>query len=258
MRHTLTAELDRLWRRRVVLPTAIAILVVSVGAATLVLLTVNSSAAGPGPSTAELSRAGGGTLVFRTATAFAGVFVFVVIAGMTAVEYSRGTMRTMLLQQPNRLGLLAGRLLGLLTFAAGVLAISEVLTWLVALVIAPSRGIDTGSWLSFAGVGAGIVDYLAVLFWLTVYALLATVLATLIRSVPLTLGVGIAWAGPIEHIIQNAWSPATQIFPGLLLEAFASGGTPQVGATAALATTAAYGAVAGVISFVVFRFRDVA
>jgi hypothetical protein len=27
-----------------------------------------------------------------------------------------------------------------------------------------------------------------------------------------------AWAGPFEHLLQDAWSPADRVFPGLLLE----------------------------------------
>jgi hypothetical protein len=42
------------------------------------------------------------------------------------------------------------------------------------------------------------------LFWITGYALLGMTVAVLVRSVPLALGIGIAWAGPVEHIIQDA------------------------------------------------------
>ena len=95
------------------------------------------------------------------------------------------------------------------------------------------------------------------MLWITGYAVLGTMVAVLLRSVPLALGVGIAWAGPFEHLIQNAWAPAVKVFPGLLLEAFVAGGTSDITSTRALATVAVYGVIAAVIASVVFARRDV-
>jgi ABC-2 type transport system permease protein len=84
------------------------------------------------------------------------------------------------------------------------------------------------------GLSSAISDYGVVLVWILGYALLATALAVVVRSVPIALAIGIAWSGPIEHLIQNAWSGAGRWFPGLLLEAFA-----------------------GIVACVVFARRDV-
>ena len=86
---------------------------------------------------------------------------------------------------------------------------------------------------------------------------LATTVAVLLRSVPLALAVGIAWAGPFEHLLQNAWTTAGRVFPGLLLEAFVAGGTPEVSPTRALVLVAAYAAVAAAAGVAVFARRDV-
>ena len=63
------------------------------------------------------------------------------------------------------------------------------------------------------------------------YALLGMAVAVLVRSVPVALAIGIAWAGPFEHLLQDAWDPAQRFFPGLLLEAFVAGGTSDVSET---------------------------
>ncbi|MDQ3574092.1 MAG: hypothetical protein M3404_04110 [Actinomycetota bacterium] len=44
------------------------------------------------------------------------------------------------------------------------------------------------------------------MFWVTGYAALATAVGVLVRSVPVALAVGIAWAGPFEHLVQEAWA----------------------------------------------------
>jgi ABC-2 type transport system permease protein len=256
----LRAELVKVLRRRVLLITAVATVVFAVGSAVVV---ASAEPAGDGPpagrgvTDVSLSEAGGGTEVFTTAASFAGTLVFVLFVGSVAVEFSRGTFRTMLLHQPRRLRLLAGKMAGLLSFAAAVLAAAEVLTWLAARLIAPTQDVTTSSWLSADALGQALSDYGAVLFWVTGYAILGMTVAVLVRSVPVALAVGIAWAGPFEHLLQDAWEPAQRFFPGLLLEAFVVGGTSDVSETRAFATVAVYVALAVAIAGTSFARRDI-
>jgi ABC-2 type transport system permease protein len=203
------------------------------------------------------SNAGGGTEVFTTAVSFAGTFLFVVFVGAVAVEFSRGTFRTMLLHEPRRLRLLAGKMAGLLFFAAVVLAAAEALTWVAARLLAPSQDVATGDWISAAALGDALTDYVSVLFWVSGYALLGMTLAVLVRSVPVALAIGIAWAGPFEHLVQDAWDPANRVFPGLLLEAFVAGGTTEVSASRALLTVTVYLLIAATVAATTFARRDI-
>jgi ABC-2 type transport system permease protein len=254
------AELVKVLRRRVLVITAVTTALFAIGSAAIVLAAAepaNRPVSGRGVTVGSLSEAGGGTEVFTTAVSFAGTFLFVVFVGVVAVEFSRGTFRTMLMHQPRRLRLLAGKIAGLLAFAAAVLAAAEVLTWVAARVLAPSQGVSTGGWVSLDGLGQAIADYGSVLFWVSGYAVLGTALAVIVRSVPVALAIGIAWAGPFEHLLQDAWDPAGRFFPGLLLEAFAAGGTPEVTATRAFLTVALYAAAAAAVAGTVFARRDV-
>jgi ABC-2 type transport system permease protein len=260
MIRTFRAEFVKLLRRRVLLLTAAFTVLAAVGGSAIVLAAAKPAAdAGAGRSVTleELGRAGGGTDVFRIVASFAGTFLFVVFVGAIAVEFSRGTIRTMLLRQPRRVPMLAGKLAALLTFAAVTLAAGEIMTWGAARSFAPSNHVATAAWTSAHAFGAAATDYGAVLLWVTGYAVLGTMVAVLLRSVPVALGVGIAWAGPIEHLVQDAWSPANRLFPGLLLEAFVGGGNAEVSAGRALATVAVYVVVAAVLAATVFARRDV-
>lgn len=254
------AEMVKLLRRRVLVLSAIAVVVVAVGGTAIVL----SGAEPAGPTTAgadltleSLADAGGGTEVFRRAASFAGFFMFVLFVGAVAVEFGRGTFRTMLLRQPARLRLLAGKLVALLTFSGVVVAVIMILTWIAARLFAPSQDIDTGAWTSLDGLAAGVVDYGAILFWITGYAVLGTTLAVLTRSVPISMAIGIAWAGPFEHLLVDAWDPGYRIFPGLQLEAFVAGGTVDQDATQAFVTIVAYVAVATAVAGLSITRRDV-
>jgi hypothetical protein len=240
--------------------TAVTTVVFAVGSAALVLASAEPAGgrfSDRGVTVESLSGAAGGTEVFTSAVSFAGTFLFVVFVGVVAIEFSRGTFRTMLIHQPRRVRLLAGKTAALVGFAAAVLAGTEVLTWTAARLLAPTQDIATSRWLSADALGQAVGDYSAVVFWVSGYALLATMLAVLVRSVPVALAIGIAWAGPFEHIVRDAWDPASRYFPGLLLEAFVAGGTSAVSATRAFLTVAVYVTLAAAIAATVFSRRDV-
>jgi ABC-type transport system involved in multi-copper enzyme maturation permease subunit len=253
------AELARLARRRMILWTLAAGLVFAVAGPLIVLASVKPAreTTSGTPSIETLSGAGGGSEIFRFALAFTGTLIFVVFIGVTALEFSRGTVRTMLLRQPQRLRLLAGRLLAMLSFAAATLAFVEVAMWIAARLRAPGIGISTSDWISVNGLGAAASDYGMVLVWMAGYAVLGTAVGLLVRSVPIALGIGIAWAGPFEHLVQNAWNPATKVFPGLLLEVVGQGGTADVSLNQALLSAAGYAVVAAAVAAIVFTRRDV-
>jgi ABC-2 type transport system permease protein len=253
-------QLTTILRRRVVAITALATLVFSVGAAALVLASASNGPVDPEgrrATLAALSRAGGGTEIFARGIAFTGTFLFVLFVGAFAVDFSRGTVRTMLLRQPGRTELLVGKVGGLLAYAAVWLGVAEVLTWIAAHLFAGGQHVSTSQWTSASALASAIGDYATALAWITGYAVLALMVAVLTRSVPIALGVGIAWSGPFEHLVQNAWPAAVKVFPGLLLEAFVAGGTTEISGSRALITAGAYAALAAAIAMVAFTRRDV-
>jgi ABC-2 type transport system permease protein len=262
MIRTYRAELRRLTSRRGLLVAAVLLLAAGVGGPALVFSAAKPAAQVRGggsfdPTVESLSAAGGGTQVFQYAAAFMGTLMFVLFTGLFAAEHSRGTYRTMLLRQPGRTPLLAGKLAALLTYAGGLLALLEVVMWVAGQVESGIGDVSTAKWTTAGAIPAALGDYLTVLAWVTGYAVYALALGILIRSVPIALAVGIGWAGPIEHIVSDSWTAAHDWFPGLLLEEIGQGGTGQVTLARALATTAAYVAVAGALTVVAFRRRDV-
>jgi ABC-2 type transport system permease protein len=82
-------------------------------------------------------------------------------------------------------------------------------------------------------------------------------LGVIVGSTPLALGVGVAWAGPFEHLTEDARSAADDWFPGLLLETLAAGGTGEVSLSRALLLVGVYAGAAAALAALVFRRRDV-
>jgi ABC-2 type transport system permease protein len=210
-----------------------------------------------GTTIRELSGAGGGTEGFSTALSFGGFFVFVLILANWAAEFSQGTFRTLLMKEPRRASLLAGKLAAQLVFAAGLLLLALAATWPVSLALAPSRDVSTSEWFTREALGAAVGDYGKALIWVTAWSCFGMTLAVLIRSIPLALAIGIGWFGPFEHITDAAWN-AVSWYPGLLLERLALGGTDEVSFARAVALVAVYAAVAVTVSMVSFARRDVA
>jgi ABC-2 type transport system permease protein len=255
------AEFLKLTRPRILAGTLVATALAAVIATSVAIFSVEASegpAAGRGVTLEELAAAGGGTEAFALGISFSGFFVFVTLAANWAGEFSQGTFRTLLMQQPSRPYVLAGKLAGMVVFAAGVLLVFGGLTWALSLALAPTQDVSTSAWFSVDGLAEAASDYATALFWVSAWASFAMMLGVLLRSTPIALGVGIAWAGPFEHLTGEAVTALTGIYPGLLLESLAVGGTADASYERALLLLIGYTAIAVAISLVTFTRRDVA
>jgi ABC-type transport system involved in multi-copper enzyme maturation permease subunit len=254
------AELLKLRRRRV--GVAVAVSALAFAALSAILVFVSATGAGDRPTargatTAGLSQAGGATEAFSRGVSFIGILVMVLFIANVAGEFSQGTFRTLLMRQPRRVALLAGKMAALLLFAAGALALTELLTVVASLLMAPSQDVATSSWFGIDGLREAAGDYGRALLGVTAWASLGMSLAVFVRSIPVALAIGIVWSGPFEHLMQDAWTTATQWFPGLLLEVLAAGGTDDVSVGRALALVGTYVVVAAGAAAFVFARRDV-
>jgi ABC-type transport system involved in multi-copper enzyme maturation permease subunit len=168
---------------------------------------------GRGTNLDALSAAGGATEAFRIGTGFLGVLVIVTFAARTAMEFSHGTMRTLLVHEPRRWRIVTGKTLALFIYAAGILAMAAVFTVAMALALAPGQNVSTTDWLGFDGARAAAGDYLSAAAGLLGWAILGSLLGVVFRSVPVVVAVGVAWAGPFEHLLGQAWSTAIRSSP---------------------------------------------
>jgi ABC-2 type transport system permease protein len=254
------AELQRLLRQRTVLLATAASVAFAVVATVAVLAAARDSgpaAARGGTTIGRLSSAAGGTEAFAVGASFVGFFVFVTFIALMATEFSGGTFRALLLRDPHRLRMITGKLAAALVVAAGSLAVAEVVSFGLSLVVAPSKGIDTGAWLSLAGLGHAFGNLGTALAGVTGWAIFGTTLAVAFRSAPLALAVGFAWAGPFENIVVDSWSTGYRVFPGQVMAAIIQGGTPEISLTRAVPTGAVYVGIAAIAASTLLTRRDV-
>jgi ABC-type transport system involved in multi-copper enzyme maturation permease subunit len=213
---------------------------------------------GGGLTLAQLAASDGLAVILATAATFIGVVALSVFAMSIASEYSQGTLRNLLVRQPRRVRLLAGKLLALASFTTIAVVVAGVAAAAVALVIAPAQDISTSAWFTSAGwtaLGAGLGNLLlATLGW----GLLGTVLALVLRAPAAAVGVGLAYALPGELLVTAAWSDGARWLPGQLLDTLAQGGTAAITYGWAGLLLALYTVVAVVAGTTLFTRRDVA
>lgn len=254
------AELQRLCRARPLLLAALGGLVFAV-VSTITVFTGAPDAGPVGPqggTTLErLAREGGGTEAFAVAASFVGFFVFVTFIALLANEFSGGTYRAALLRNPRRLRVIVGKVVGILLVAAGVVAFAELCSFLVALTMAPGQDVDTGAWLTAGSALLALGDFATVMAGIAGWAVFGTALAVVFRSAPLALGVGFAWAGPFENIVVDTWSTGLRVFPGQVLRAVISSGTPELGFGRAVVTALLYTAAATALALWLLARRDI-
>jgi len=260
MIRTFKAELLKLRRRRVAVAASIgAVAFAAIAAAGVFVSATDAGEPGSqrGASVESLAEAGGATEAFAIGVSFAGILVLVLFIANFAGEFSQGTFRTLLMRQPRRAALLAGKMAALLAFAAGVLALAEILTVVASAAVAPTQDVSTASWFGIDGLGKAAGDYATALFGVAAWASLGMALAIFVRSIPVALAIGIVWSGPFEHLLEDAWTGAGQWFPGLLLEALAAGGTADVSSGRALLLVGLYVTAAATAAAIVFARRDI-
>jgi ABC-2 type transport system permease protein len=261
MTRIIKAELIRLARPRTMLIAAGAALVFSAIASVSVFASAKDvlvpSPGGQGTTLAELAGHGGGTEAFAVGSSFAGFLVFVTFIALMASEFSGGTFRALLLRDPHRLRVIVGKLVGILLVAAGVVALAEVATFALSLLVAPTKDIDTGTWFSLAGLGDALRNYATVMAGVAGWAIFGTTLAVIFRSAPIALAVGFAWAGPFENIVSDSWTLGNRIFPGRVLASLIQGGTLQLGFSRAVLTAVIYTGVAAATALALVSRRDV-
>lgn len=183
-------------------------------------------------------------------------------------EYGWGTLKTILTQRPGRSQVFGGKLLALwatlVVFALLVFAGSAAASYAIAgLEGSPPDWPPAGEVLR--GFGAGVLI-------LTLWGAFGVLLATLFRSTALAVGLGLVYVLVLESIVlglpipNDLYQDVREFFPGqnssFLANAFAEGPlapqSPPVDAPQAALVVAGYAAAFVLVSFLVFRRRDVA
>lgn len=203
---------------------------------------------------------------------FTGALALVLGALVAGSEFTGGTLKTLLTQGPRRVVVFGGQLLTVvLAVGAGVLALFATCAasaWGIALV--EDQVVD---WPSLGDLATGLGAGWAVL---SMWASLGAVLAVVLRSVALPIGLGVVWILGIENLVAavagstlTALQPLRDVLPGAASGSLISAVLPTaigplppgvqstVSGERGLVTVLAWALVSGLALVLVSRRRDV-
>ena len=208
---------------------------------------------GPPGFGVDLTAADGAVGALSTATDMLGVVALALFALSVARDFEFGTIRNLLVGEPRRITLLAGKLLALATLVVVGIAVSAVAAAGLGLALAPGQGIPTDAWTLTAALSTMGSVGAAVLLYGLIGAAIAMVTRT--SAISITAGVGYLLIG--ENLVSLIWDTAGEWLPAGILSAFAQGGTELVSLERAATLAVVYGFASLAVLFIVFARRDV-
>ena len=202
--------------------------------------------------------------VVGQARSFIIVVSLIMVTVNLAAEWSQGTWRNLLVREPRRLPLLAGKMLALLLFVLGSMALTLVASSVLILITAGAQGVQTGAWTSSAGLSTWLAFFGNELLCLIGVCLLGMLIAVLTRGTAIAVGVSLAYVLVPEGIIAMVWQSGSRWFPIRTFNFLPGsvfptdvGPTPPQGYAAALLVALLWMTVFVVGSFVAFRRQDI-
>ncbi len=192
------------------------------------------------------------------------VIALIMVTTNLAAEWSQGTLRNLLVREPHRLRLLAGKMGALVLFVLLSMTLTLAVSVALILLVAHAQGIATAPWTSSDGIGALLVFFGNEVLCLVGISLLGMLIAVLTRSVGAAVGVTLAYVLVPEGIIAMAWQQGSQWFPVRVFNFLPGsvfpadvGPTPPQGYLAALLVALLWMVGFVVVSAVLFQHQDV-
>lgn len=219
-------------------------------------LTITMMLRAKGGIVQDLNRASGLFMGTKTITAFLGIISFCIFAANFAQEYNHGTLKNLLVRQPNRTLLIFGKLLALITFITVIVTIVALLSGLTEFVLAYKGHVSTAKW-NFLSIDF-IVPLGNLLLATYVYGALGAALAVILRSSITSISAGLVWMLVIETLFGFFGKSFSKWLPGGNLANFADGGSRDLSYLHSASVTSGYAFMSIAILLLIFNLRDVA
>lgn len=260
------SELRKLRRPTLFLGTMGAVVFFSALFSSLLFLLIDSpdgnSDRGRVVSRAVLGLATGGVQGFSSVGGFLGIIALCVFAAQTAQEYTYGTLRNILVRQPGRMRVLAGKFIAMKLFALIMIILSAIISITASVLLAPRAKVSTHLWFGADGRHALFTTFINVMISVIGFGTIGMVLGLLLRSPISAISLGVLWLLIVENLLVAVKNSLQNWLPGAQLSAIATGGKPT-GMTTGIAYSHAlwvggiYVAVGAVVASLLFVRRDV-
>lgn len=187
------------------------------------------------------------------ASSMVGIIALALSALSVARDFELGTIRVLLVNQPNRLRFLAGKLAALSAVVVASVTAAAIVAGVLGLALSGSTDIDTSAWSA----SATLSTYANLTIGALVWGLFGAAIAVVARSASTAITAGVAYFLVGENLLSLVWDNAGDWLPAGLLDTFISGGSPDVAYLTSAALLTGYAAVATATLSTVFARRDI-
>jgi ABC-2 type transport system permease protein len=208
------------------------------------------------PSAAQLAAGDGIVAALGSAVTLLGVVTLAFWARSVAGDHSTGLLRLLVQAEPNRLRLLAGKVLALSGWTALAAAAATGASVGLSLLLADGAGISTAAW-SAGVVGTVATGFANALLALLVWGVIGLAIAVVSRSAVIAIAGGTGYVLVFENVVALGAEGLADRLPGAVLSAVAAGGTDAIAHGTALALASGYAIIGLVAAAVVTLRRDV-
>ena len=256
------AELRKLRRPSLLLGTIATVGGLSALFTSIVFLMINSkdgnTKRGESVGAEELSQAMGLIYGFRLVGVFLGIVSLCIFASQTAQEYSLGTLRNLLVRQPSRMKILAGKFIAMKIFALVMVLFAGALSIAISFGLAGRAKVDTAAWGTATAMDLLLESTLNIFISTLAFGAFGMILGLLLRSPISAIAVGVLWNLILENILAALISKTAKWLPGINFANLGEGGNVDLSYKHSLAITIGYLVIAGAIAAALFKRRDVA
>lgn len=262
MLNVIQSELRKLRRPTLFLGTMGAVLFFSALFSALLYLLIDSPQGnadrGQVISREVLALASGGAQGFASVGGFLGIIALCVFAAQTAQEYTYGTLRNLLVRQPSRMKILAGKLIAMKVFALAMITLAALVSLTTSALLAPTVDVSTDLWFTSAGLEFVYTTFINVTISVVGFGIVGMVLGLLLRSPISAISFGVLWLLIVENLLIAVRNSLQSWLPGSQLSIIATGGNADVSYTHALTVGGLYVLVGAIVASILFVRRDVA
>jgi hypothetical protein len=256
------SEWVKLTRRNFVAGALGALVGFSVALTAVSIIRANDASTHSGPmgriTLDDLEAPGGWLAGLGTASTFLGVVTLAIFASNVAGDFTTGTIRSVLVIEPRRRLVLAGKVVALASFIAVGIAIAAVIVAAVAFPLATRENISTSAWTTTSALTDGLAAYLDVLLSCLAWGAFGAMLGMITRSSAIAVAAGVGYLLLGEQLLLNSLWPSTEEWlPASAMSALAEGGTAAISFDTAVLLVAAYACSAFLVAATVFARRDV-
>ena len=194
---------------------------------------------------------------FTNFASILGTIAISAFAAQTALEYTNGTLRNLLVRQPKRFTMLVGKDVSICSFALLTVLISAIGSIGISILLAPTKDIDTSAWFSeesfrllYSNIGNVYLSAIA-------YGTMGMAVGIILRSPVSSISISLAWILILEGILSFTVDGLDKWLSGQLMSLIAESNGSDISYTYAVVGSGIYLLLFGGIATTLFVRRDV-